>query len=86
MEFTMYKKEYETELIQHFNSGNLLLTLDKIRETEGSIYKNHYYILTLHENGIVVYKPIADSNLDRIFNQYDLIHNAMCNVLNKVIT
>jgi hypothetical protein len=67
----------ESELLQHCNEDNMLLTIDTTKETIGNIYHSQYYLLTFHVDNKPIYRPIAESNIDRIFAMYDTIKHAM---------
>ncbi len=72
-----YTRSTTIELVQHLNRDNMLLTLDRIDSYSGGIWKCCYYILTFHVDNKVVYAPIAESNIDRAFNQFDRLHKAI---------
>lgn len=81
----MYSRQIESELVQHFVSGNLSLKLTLYTEREAKFLKARYYKLELKENGKVIFAPIADSHVDRAFNEFDTIRDAMANISNKGI-
>jgi hypothetical protein len=75
-EFTCYQESYEYELAQHYKRDNLELQLNLVTLFDMCYRKTLGYQISIIEDNKLVYKSIIDYN-DRIFNQYDMIKQAM---------
>lgn len=70
MQYDMYTLNIERELMQQAQSEDITTTLTRCVETEGSVYKCHYYEVKLMDGEREVYKH-NHGNLDRSFNEHD---------------
>lgn len=70
MQYNMYTLEIEREMMHHAKSEDLIATMTKCVETEGSVYRCHYYEVKLMDGDREVYK-FNYGNVDRAWNYAD---------------